>query len=528
MRMKKSLALLCALMILLTTFSALAESPDELVNKAYENGRNITTVLTIDPPTYAFINKLPSYFKQDIIILKDLLSDLTVQATAQKTDDSTSGTIAVSFSDQEALSFGGTINNENVYFTSSLSGDQLLHVTPTDLYGLFMRMLAASASKDSDFSPEGNQMMLATIEAPLNFMAAIGEFDMEAALQQSRDSYAKYLSMDAIIAYGANLTNPMEITHGTFEGNDHDPAVTKMEFAITGDELANLYMKFVQLLRNDPLFMDLIMQLYEPILASANMPITVDALIETVFAQMAIMVKTAYASYADVPYTILFDENGTPVSIQYTATIQSEKNLGMFQVYTYAMKTEQGGKMHRIHMRIDEDSIPITMLADINYLENSPTKNELVYQIATSSQGEQVADMVLSYVQDKNYSANAANDQAVLSFSLTSEDIAAEFTANINTTAKYDGADVTHNTTVDAHITGVYAPIFRLSLDTVSAAPLEVALPDTAAAVRPGAMTDDELDAWASSSTVDFMTGIQNLLNALPETVLEAMGSMSY
>lgn len=166
MNAKRWLALSTALIMLSVSMAAFADTPTEMVDKAYDNGRLVTTRVSANLGS-------PFWRTQTLTIVADLLDALELQFSSQQSATTVSGNTSVLLNDEEVLFFSGMLSDDSdICISTSLLNGQQLYFTPQDLGGLALRfmdfMLTQATAMPQGEKDEAMASLLASIEFMLD------------------------------------------------------------------------------------------------------------------------------------------------------------------------------------------------------------------------------------------------------------------------------------------------------------------------------------------------------------------------
>lgn len=518
MNMKKLLALLTALMMLCASTAAFADSPHEMVEEAYEDGRLVTSNIT------ATLGTVP-LDESTVAMLTDLLDILRIEISYQEGSDAAFGQGTVYLGEQSALTFSGIMPEKasNFFVSTSLLGDQLLYFTPDDLAGLYLRLIDMQLSADSSFSQESKNEILdmlqdSTQQSAIQFSAnSLDDDDLEDAYEDFVD---QFLSSPKMAAIEQSLTKSAVTTQGIFEGEDHDTAVTQSLITISKEDMTSILQAFLETVQQN----EFAMQIWESSFSSTfnvgEEALTPEETIAKLIAEVPQYMEVS--SYDNIPVTFLLDKSGELVAMNILFESVDPAQSAIECRLTNKTNLD-GSSLYGVQFTQTDDSNGSGALITINYLDDSKTQDQIAFNMTVFNKGLATNEIALSYVCEKDYSKSASTDHAVLTFTMAAEGVNEGIVANISNQATYDGTDVNKTTIIDLYNAGATEPLVTIKEVTTSVAADDVALPQVADAVRLGAMTEDELTQWAASAQIQLMTGLQTIMMALPSSVLNAL-----
>lgn len=517
MTMKKLLALLTVLMMLTCSMAAFADSPSELVNKAYENGQLVTTTITGSLGTLPMDERIQK-------AVTDFFDSFKFELISHKGTDAALGQATIYFNEQRALSFSGMASDsfEQLFLSSSLLGDQVLYFTLPDVAGLYMRLMDMALSMDTTTSQGEKDEMMAMLQESMEVLLTQEPvvIDYE-AMEDPIEQFALDLNASPKMApVVERVTASAVVTEGTFESEDHDPATIQTTVTYTKEDLITCMVVLFETLQQNEEFMASLRSSFNDQMTVNDEVMTIDEGFETIKA--GIPEAMAAFRYDNIPITALLNSSGEIVyaTILYENVDPADPYMG----YVYTRKTGDDGKLHMVQFDASYDSTnQTTMSMTFRFLEDSATQDEISFYLTTFEDGLTYSSGELSYKRTKDYGDTAAADHAVFTASITEAGQAMGFVINVDNQAAYDGTDVTKTTTIDLCALNDSQPLLGFQGHTQSVTADALVLPETAQTERLGSMTEDELNQWSTKAQVDLITGVQNLFLALPSSVLNVL-----
>lgn len=534
MKMKKWIAMAAAAAMLALSGPALAASPDEMVEQAYKNGRQVTTTIAMERGGYPLDESTDA-------VLTDLFSAMKLETITQQSGEDMAAQFAVYFDDRDALNFSCMTKSGEVYLSSNLLGDQLLAFTPQDLAGLFLRLANNMYEVDSGLSDKEKEEFLAQAEEDAAQMMELLSGGAEVLENEEslsiKEMFLEIYSNDQVLPIIEEVMKKAVVTSGNFQADGHDPAVLRLELTLTPQEQISLTKAVFEAFLQNERVMSFMRASTGDQLTYNGKAMTFEeatkALIQDLFGELEKMA----GDMEDLPMTCLYNEAGEAVYATALISLRGlQSNISKPEasmdfpftkgVYTYHRLTGEDGIAHSELIDYSNDDHSNKMTMRVNYLEGGQKRSEASFVMEITEDGEAEVQMELSFQSDKDYGEEKATDSSVFTAAVTEDGETTGVVLTVERQAQYNGTDATRIVRADLALAGEKEPILSLQADTITSQGTDLALPDGAKTVRLGNMTDDELSQWGQEAAEQLVEGIQYLLLSLPSSVLSPMMGM--
>lgn len=512
MNTKKWLALLTALMMLSASMVAFADSPSEMVNKAYENGQLVVTYVS------AALGALP-LDESTKTAVDDLLESLTIEVLTQKGSDANLAQASVYLGETEAIYATSLVpsTNDGVFFGTTLLGDALLYATPQDTAGLFMRLMDFSLSMDTTTPQTEKDDIMTFMQNYVEVMLTqAASADADAGLDIGVFSSPK---AEALVA---KVSQSIVTTQGTFETEYHDSAVTHITLTITKEDITTALQILLEDIQQNEAIMDYLRSTLDSQLPVNLQEMTADYLMAQLIEMLPEEMDEAF-HYDSIPVDIYLNATGQVVCID--AIFQSNIAGDSLYSLTYLKQTQADGSV----VHLIEGVEAFGLLGDGYYVALFLTEGlenidqvELLYQVIENA--EVTSQTLLTYVCKKNYADDAtASDYSALAFSVNDGNGPTGLELYVSNEATFDGKNVEMETWLDLYEFNSEDSLATVYISTFSEDTDDLIVPPVSDALRPGAMTDDELTQWLAQVQVEQTTALQTIITALPASVLNIL-----
>ena len=492
--MKKILSIMLALFMLALPTLSLAASPAGLLGEAVEAGR----------PWRAEVSMQAGEIPADAdtaALLSDIIDALGFRMDVQQ-GDAPQTDVALLLSGKEVLTFAVAEKGDDTYIKTNLTGEDVMAFNAEEAQALLERVLKLMV--DSGAMTEAE---LEEIKAQLGSMAGAG--NITAMMEGMQVDTA------AILSLVAEITAQVTTEEVTAQPRNCDPAVRKVSFTVTRDMLMKYYSLCVDMLKKNEAYMALLNEQMALVADSGEAVTAEEALdkgLETI--QNSI---TAFSA----PVSVYLNEKDEPVYALVDATMttgQEDDQVNLTMTIGYARLTGTEGVSHSATLIAnDEEKDGIAMT--FNYLAGEK-RSMISFDAAEIDEGVSEAP-VMSVEAEllKDRVETAAHDQLTVTMTLRDDDESQSMTLKADVSAEKSGEDAAFNLIGKLFLPGSEKEMITLNaaVTTGEAAP-SIAVED---AVRPGAMTDDEFNAFLGQVVQSAQTALLVMLQSLPDSVLQ-------
>ena len=382
--------------------------------------------------------------------------------------------ITLSLSGSEAVTANVAVTEAGLSLSSNLLGDDVVSVTFEELITLCNQQLAQYG-----LSLETLMTVISTYLQDLDFSDLT--FEQTNALVTEIMGRAVYAEV-------------------TEQPNDCDPAAALMTIHLTGADIANVYTATL----NDVLNCKFISKVVTDLLPLAGSDMTIDEL----KAGVEQTLTETFSLLGDIPVYFYLDENGSPVKEEFTLSMQGMTEYCAFTKLTTADAVELAAV---VTMGTEEQEL---MSAAVVYDMYSETSGAISYSVDMSG-----TPILFSGA----WSLDDAESTVYFSAAYGETLDGVSLTAHMVPTETGKSADVTYAVTGDTLTALVSDPVLvtvHYDISTVADYPAIAGNE-----VHPMSMTEDELNEWTSSVSMNALIGVMGALQQLPASVLSLMYS---
>lgn len=485
--MRKFMSVILAWMMFLTPALAMAASPAEMLDAAWNNGATISTNVSFQVADLP----LPEEAKQVINDLEQALGFRTAANPEGKAE------AALTLQGKDAITIGFEPVGDNLYLhlplitptTMAFSGEEFL-ITLERIVLMAAEAAGASESEIAQIKAFFDGGLETAAESMVESMDAM-EFQMPEI-----DTTALMMQLMANVQPLQQVEQPA----------DCDPVSSGVIINITPELVASLMQIFCDTIAVNPSLM--------ASFAQAGMEIDAQALKEA----PAAAAEEFKAAYGVVPVTVLLDDAG---NVAYGDIALKPVNGGVTSTLSYARHTTEKGIQHALN--IMENGEGVCLMAGDYSSEN---RTEYALSVFLLSGGKKSGvRMDCGFVQTRDRNAQQAQDVTTLYAMIPANDVVSQL---INLTLKIDqqaamtadGAKCDTAIVLGCDLLG--GDIFTINVNTVADKTVLPSLTDTAA-VHPGKMTEAEFAGFVEAVPNNALTVIFTAMQMLPESVLMLM-----
>lgn len=492
--MKKILSIMLALCMLALPALSLAASPAEILEEAVESGR----------PWHAEASMQAGEIPADAEIaalLSDIINALGFRMDVQQ-GDAPQTDVALLLSGKEVLTFAVAEKGGDTFLKTNLAGADVMAFNAEEAQALLERVLKLMV--DSGALSEAE---LEKIRTQISDMASAGNIT---AMMEGMQ-----LDTAALLALMAEVTAGITTEEVTSQPRNCDAARSKVTFTVTRDMLMKYYELCVDMLKKNEAYMAF---LNEQMALQADGGETMTA--EEVLDMGLETIQSGITAF-NAPVSVYLNEKDEPVYALVDATMtveQDDDQVNLTMTIGYARLTGTEGVSHSVTLIAnDEEKDGVAMT--FNYLTGEK-RSMINFDAAEIDEGVSEAP-VMSVEAEllKDRGETAAHDQLTVTMTLRDDDERQSVILTADVSAEKTGEDAAFNLCGKLFLPGSEKEMMTLNVNVTTGA----AAPSIAAenAVRPGAMTDDEFNAFLGQVAQSAKTALLVMLQSLPDSVLQ-------
>ncbi len=490
--MKKWLAALLAVLVLALPLSSLAESPDELMEKALDAGLTLETQLSLTPGDLPFGEEINAP-------LSDLLSAMSIY---QLTSREGRNAFALQFSGQDAFRADWEAGEDRFYFSSNWLGSDVLSFNEEEALAAVNRLtqlLGGTSSLD-----------MADLEEQLAGFAAASE------LSFSEEDLA------ALTAYVQQLMERVEVSEVTQQPRNCDAAEQMLTLTLTMEDCAQYYEIICTALLNNPQYMSLLEQMNSSFTMNGE-TMTAREFLE----KLPDAVRSLDGTIEEIPVVIYLDSAGEPVMVTMDMSIATPEEAPVTLAFELTRQTTSDGIGWAANLEAAQDGVALAGIT-ASYLANSQRLDVFSLAVVAKQEGADDVEMLsVNYLANKDYNESTAKRDATLTLSFR-PDVDQEplaLTLEYTTDAAFDGKSASRNDVAKVYLTGEEEP-FLTGTRAITSVEALASLAE-GNVVTPGAMDDTEFQTFLNQTLATLTASATKALQLLPESVLQVvLGAM--
>ena len=493
--MKRILCAMLAVLLLAVPALSLAASPVEMLEQAVEAGRPLHAEVSMQA------GEMPMG-EADAKLVSDIINALGFRMDVQQ-GDAPQTSMALKLSGKEVLTFAVAEKGGDTFLKTNLAGADVMAFNAQEAQNTLNRLMQMMADSGLMTREQLDEVM-----AQFASMAGMG----------SITSLAEGLEFDtaALLSLTADLAEAMTMEGVTSQPRGCDEAKTRMSFTMTRDMLLKWVDLCLDMLRKNESYMSALNQQLTSMAAVGSETVTAEELLEQLRQQLNDSI-TAFGA----PVSIFLDEKDEPVYILMDAAMtiaEDDEQEDLDVTFTYTRLTGTEGVNHSATL-IANDEEKDGMSMTFGLLEGE--KRAVVsFDLAEMDEGVTEAP-ILSLAAEllKEREETSARDQLNVTMTLTDSGKSQSVTLTADASAEQNGEDVDFQVCGKLYLPGCTAETITVNaqLTTGEAEPSIV----TEDAVRPGAMTDDEFNAFLGKVAQSAQTALLVMLQNLPDSVLQ-------
>ena len=345
--MKKWLAALLAVMLLALPLSGLAESPDELMEKALDAGLTLETQISLIPGNLPFGEGINTP-------VSDLLSALSIYQLSSR-------------------------EGRNA-FALQLSGKDAFRVDWEDADGRFYVLSNWLGEDAISFNDEELAATITRLSELMGEAANVSAEELNKALSSLEISQPEFTEEEIakVTDYIQTLMERVEVSEVTQQPRNCDAAEEMLTLTLTAEDIAQYYEVVFDIMLQNEEMMNFLHQL--------NVTATVDGeamTVEEAMEQFPDKIRAQADAIGEIPMTIYLDSNGEPVMLTMDMNIVPEGGEAVAMNFEMTRQTTSDGIGWAANMEISENGAPLAGLT-VSYLADSQTMD--VFTLASPTE----------------------------------------------------------------------------------------------------------------------------------------------
>ena len=493
--MKRILCAMLAVLLLAVPALSLAASPVEMLEQAVEAGRPLHAEVSMQA------GEMPMG-EADAKLVSDIINALGFRMDVQQ-GDAPQTSMALKLSGKEVLTFAVAEKGGDTFLKTNLAGADVMAFNAQEAQNTLNRLMQMMADSGLMTREQLDEVM-----AQFASMAGMG----------SMTSSAEGLEFDtaALLSLTADLAEAMTMEGVTSQPRGCDEAKTRMSFTMTRDMLLKWVDLCLDMVRKNESYMAALNQQLTGMAAAGSETVTDEELLEQLRQQLNDSI-TAFGA----PVSIFLDEKDEPVYILMDAAMtiaEDDEQEDLDVTFTYTRLTGTEGVNHSATL-IANDEEKDGMSMTFGLLEGE--KRAVVsFDLAEMDEGVTEAP-ILSLTAEllKEREETSARYQLNVTMTLTDSGKSQSVTLTADASAEQNGEDVDFQVCGKLYLPGCTAETITVNAHlTTGEAETSIVTED---AVRPGAMADDEFNAFLGQVAQSAQTALLVMLQNLPDSVLQ-------
>lgn len=482
--MRKWIAALLAAVMMLLPLAGLAETPAELMEQALDAG------LTLETQIRAIPGNLP--FGDANTPISDMMNALSF--TLLQSGEGRNG-FALQLGEEDALSGEMELVDGRTYLRSNWLGEQVLSFNEEET-AAFMQKLAALLGVETADMEALTAMVGAEMSAP--------EFSEQ--------------ELQPMVDFLTELFQRAETAPVTQQPRASDPADTVITLTLTVEDIARFYEIIGNILLVNEDYMSMLEQLNVTLSVNGE-PMTAEQAVRELPAQ----IRANAAAFKDIPVAVYMNEAQEVVMVTVSGETANEE-IHVTADFELTRQTTTDGQGWSANLELSDGDTPMAGIT-LSYLANSQTTDVFTLSIVAKEEGRDDTEMLMiSYLAQKEYSAEKAAKHSIITFAFRPEVDAEPLALTLDTTllASYMEGKAALEAYSDLFLTGEEEPVLMLSC-TTNSVDTPASLAKEADIVTPGTLDDTEFATFVQQMLVNVQTGLMRMLQLLPDSVLTIM-----
>ena len=493
--MKRILSVMLAVLLLAVPALSLAASPVEMLEQAVEAGRPLHAEVSMQA------GEMPMG-EAEAKLVSDMINALGFRMDVQQ-GDAPQTSMALKLSGKEVLTFAVAEKGGDTFLKTNLAGADVMAFNAQEAQNTLNRLMQMMADSGLMTREQLDEVM-----AQFASMAGMG----------SMTASAEGLEFDtaALLSLTADLAEAMTMEGVTSQPRGCDEAKTRMSFTMTRDMLLKWVDLCLDMVRKNESYMAALNQQLTGMAAAGSETVTAEELLEQLRQQLNDSI-TAFSA----PVSIFLDEKDEPVYILMDAAMtiaEDDEQEDLDVTFTYTRLTGTEGVNHSATL-IANDEEKDGMSMTFGLLEGEK-RAVISFDLAEMDEGVTEAP-ILSLAAEllKEREETSARDQLNVTMTLTDSGKSQSVTLTADASAEQNGEDVDFQVCGKLYLPGCTAETITVNAQlTTGETETSIVTED---AVRPGAMTDDEFNAFLGKVAQSAQTALLVMLQNLPDSVLQ-------
>lgn len=494
--MKKFTAVLLALLMMALPVLGMAASPAEMIEGAAAAGQPIHTAVTFDAGT------IPGLDAETAAMVNDLIDALGFTTDTQENQTN----FAMQLSGTDVLTLAWATKGEDTYINSNLLGGTIaFNATEGDVIIDHLLKMAVDADMFTESDVAEVKQLIEQLKTEMN--TQVEAIDLE------------NIDMTALLTVVEELMGKVTTGEVTQQPKNSDPAATVITMKLTGEDITKVYKVIFDVMKNVPQFTQ---ALESASLTMDGEKVTADEMIAKLpelADQIGAMVQ------GEIPVEIYLDEAGEPVYGIMSMTMKAEDETITMDM-DFARRTVNEGVTYAVTIRAeDANDEGVSITADVLETEALTTAN---VGIASIKNGVSEPVITVSVLLNKNYGETKSEENMIVDVVVTDSDSGEEISFKIDMDSEAEvlaDGGVQYEAEMDLYILGMEEELFTIEVEQLSGKAVDSIV--TADAVRPGAMTEDEVAQYVNNDVMNaLMNALMGLVQNLPASVLSLVMEM--
>lgn len=496
--MKKLTAMLLALLMMALPVMGMAASPAEMIEGAAAAGQPVHTAITFDAGT------IPGLDAETAEIVNDVIEALGFTTDTQENQTN----FAVQLSGKDVLTLAWATEGEDTYINSNLLGGTIaFNATEGDVIIDYLLKMAVDADMFTESDVAEMKQAIEQVKAQVN--TQVEAIDLES------------IDTAALLAAIEEIMQKVTVGEVTQQPKNSDPAASMITVKLTGEDVAKVYKVIFDVLKNVPQFTQA--------LESADLTMNGEKVsAEEMIAKLPELAdQIGSMVQGEIPVEIYLDEAGEPVYGIMSMTMKAEDEEGKEETITmdmdFARRTVDAGVTYAVTVRAeDANDEGVSITVDVLMTEELETTN---VGIASIENGVSEPVITVSVLLEKDYGETESDESMIVDVVVTDSDSGEEVSFKIEMDSEAEvlaEGGVLYEAEMALYILGMEEELFTINVEQLSGTAVDSIV--TADAVRPGAMTEDEVAEYVNGDVMNaMMNTLMGLVQNLPASVLSLL-----
>ncbi len=495
--MKKWIAMLLAVMMLVLPLAGLAEAPEELMDKALDDGLTLETTVSFSAGNLPFGEEINTP-------VADLLNALSFYHLENENDQSV---FAVRLSGEDALRVETQMDvDDRDYFKFNWLGDSVLSFNESELETTMKRIVEVFAAAMGMDKENLQSVLSGAVNTDMDVDDALDLDDMDA---------------QPLMDFIASLSERAETADVTEQPADCDPAVKAITITITAEDLAQFYEILFTMVRSNEELMSVLSTYGNATLNGESMTV------EEMMDQLPAQIRERKDQIPDIPLVLYLDADNGLVKMTESMTMAVDDSEPVTAEFIVNRNTAEIGVTYDATLTAVQGT-DNNVMVKVSVLTDSKTTDDVSMAVYALGSEQEDAEMFrLSYAAQKNYAADKAERHSTVTLRFRPEvnAEALELTLQNDTTAAYDGKAFSKSAEHKLYLSNESDPLVTMTRTTATVdAPASLANGEV---VTPGTMDDADFQTWLNGALTNLTSGATKALRLLPASVLQVILSLA-